>query len=127
VSGIAVPLSAPPQAPWLAHVLPLTCGARRQTGISFAAVAAVFVHQTSLAVPSAMESMSKFYGLTPAELRVLAAVSEFGGISGGGRRYRNLASHRQDASSASVAKTNTSRQTELIKLVAAHASPLRRQ
>jgi DNA-binding CsgD family transcriptional regulator/PAS domain-containing protein len=127
VSGIAVPLSAPPQAPWLAHVLPLTSGARRETGISFAAVAAVFVHQTSLAVPSAIESMSKLYGLTPAELRVLAAVSEFDGIAAVadavGISQATVKTHLQRV----FAKTGTNRQTELIKLVAAHAGPLRRQ
>ena len=127
VSGIAVPLSAPPQAPWLAHVLPLTSGARRETGISFAAVAAVFVHQTSLAVPSAMESMSRLYGLTPGELRVLAAVSEFDGISAVadavGISQATVKTHLQRV----FAKTGTNRQTELIKLVAAHAGPLRRQ
>ena len=127
VSGIAVPLSAPPQAPWLAHVLPLTSGARRETGISFAAVAAVFVHQTSLAVPSAMESMSKLYGLTPGELRVLAALSEFDGVSAVadavGISQATVKTHLQRV----FAKTGTNRQTELIKLVAAHVGPLRRQ
>jgi DNA-binding CsgD family transcriptional regulator len=80
-SGIAVPLSAPPQAPWLAHVLPLTSGARRQTGKNFAAVAAVFVHQTSREAPSAMQFMSKLYRLTPGEMRVLSAMGEVCGIS----------------------------------------------
>jgi DNA-binding CsgD family transcriptional regulator len=125
--GIAVPLSFPPQMPWLAHVLPLTSGARRQAGKNFGAAAAVFVRKASLEVPSAMESMSKLYGLTPAELRVLAAVSEFGGISAVsdvvGVSEATVKTHLQRL----FAKTNTNRQTELIKLVAAHASPLRRR
>jgi DNA-binding CsgD family transcriptional regulator len=125
--GIAIPLSFPPQMPWLAHVLPLTSGARQQAGKNFAAAAAVFVRQTSLAVPSAMESMSKLYGLTPAELRVLAAVSEFGGISAVsdvvGVSEATVKTHLQRV----FAKTGTNRQTELIKLVATHAGPLRRQ
>jgi DNA-binding CsgD family transcriptional regulator len=125
--GIAVPLSFPPQLPWLAHVLPLTSGARRQVGKNFAAVAAVFVRKTSLEVPSAMESMSKLYGLTSAELRVLAAVSEFGGISAVsdviGISETTVKTHLRRL----FAKTGTERQAALIKLVAAHASPLRRQ
>src|SRR6266478_5843201 len=125
--GIAVPLSFPPQMPWLAHVLPLISGARRQAGTNFAATAAVFVRKTSLEVPSAMESMSKLYGLTPAELRVLAAVSEFGGVSAVsdvvGVSEATVKTHLQRL----FAKTGTNRQTELIKLVAAHASPLRWQ
>jgi DNA-binding CsgD family transcriptional regulator len=125
--GIATPLSFPPQTPWLAHVLPLTSGERRQAGKNFAAAAAVFVRKTSLAAPLAMESMSKLYGLTPAELRVLAAVSEFGGISAVsdvvGVSEATVKTHLQRV----FAKTGTNRQTELIKLVATHASPLRRQ
>jgi DNA-binding CsgD family transcriptional regulator len=127
VSGIAVPLSAPPQAPWLAHVLPLTSGARRETGISFEAVAAVFVHQTSLESPSSMQSMSKLYQLTPGEMRVLSAMGEVCGISAladvVGISETTVKTHLQRL----FAKTGTKRQTALIKLVAAHASPLRRQ
>jgi DNA-binding CsgD family transcriptional regulator len=125
--GIAVPLSAPPQTPWLAHVLPLTSGARRETGINFDAVAAVFVHQTSLESPSSMQSMSKFYRLTPGEMRVLSAMSEVCGISAVadavGISEATVKTHLQRL----FAKTGTKRQTELMKLVAAHASPLRRQ
>jgi len=71
--------------------------------------------------------MSKLYGLTPAELRVLAAVSEFGGVSA----VSDVVVFRKPPSrrifSACLRKTNTNRQTELVKLVAAHAGPLRRQ
>jgi DNA-binding CsgD family transcriptional regulator len=124
VNGIAVPLSSPPE-PWLAHILPLTSGARQQAGIENSAVAAVFVHQASLETPSALETMSKLYRLTPAELRVLAAVSEVGGISAVaevvGIAEATVKTHLQRL----FAKTGTSRQTDLIKLVATHASPLR--
>ena len=54
VNGIAVQLSPPPE-PWLAHILPLTSGARQHAGIYYSAVAAVFVQQASLETPSAME------------------------------------------------------------------------
>jgi DNA-binding CsgD family transcriptional regulator len=71
--------------------------------------------------------MSKLYGLTPAELRVLAAVSEFDGIAAVadavGISQATVKTHLQRV----FAKTGTNRQTELIKLVAAHAGPLRRQ
>jgi DNA-binding NarL/FixJ family response regulator len=122
--GIAVPLSSPPE-PWLAHILPLTTGARRQTGIAYAAVAAVFVHQASLETPSSMETMSKLYRLTPSELRVLAAVSEVGGVAAVaevvGISETTVKTHLQSL----FAKTGTNRQTDLVKLVATHASPLR--
>jgi DNA-binding CsgD family transcriptional regulator len=124
VNGIAVPLSAPPQ-PWLAHILPLTSGARRQAGITHSAVAAVFVHRASLEAPSAMETMSKLYRLTPAELRVLAAASEVDSIAAVaevvGISKATVKTHLQSL----FAKTGTNRQLDLIKLVATHANPLR--
>jgi len=124
-NGVAVPLSSPPGEPWLAHILPLTSGARQHAGIVYSAVAAVFVHQASLETPSSMETMSKLYRLTPSELRVLAAVSEVGGIAAiaevVGLAEATVKTHLQRL----FAKTGTNRQTDLVKLVATHASPLR--
>ena len=124
VNGIALPLSSPPE-PWLAHILPLTSGIRRDAGIEYSAVAAVFVHKASIQMPSAMETMSKLYKLTPSELRVLAAVSEVGGVPAVaevvGIAEATVKTHLQHL----FAKTGTNRQTDLVKLVAAHASPLR--
>jgi DNA-binding CsgD family transcriptional regulator len=124
VNGIAVPLCSPPE-PWLAHILPLTSGARQHAGMEYSAVAAVFVHQASLEAPSSMQTMSKIYRLTPSELRVLAAVSEVGSISAVaeiiGIGEATVKTHLQRL----FAKTGTNRQTELIKLVATHAGPLR--
>jgi DNA-binding CsgD family transcriptional regulator/PAS domain-containing protein len=125
--GVAIPLTFPPQTPWIAHLLPLTSGARRQAGTSFGAVAAVFVHKASLEAQSWMESMSRAFRLTPAELRVLAAVSEVGGIAAAasvvGVSEATVKTHLQSL----FAKTGTNRQAELIKLVAAHVSPLRQK
>jgi DNA-binding CsgD family transcriptional regulator len=124
VNGIALPLSSPPE-PWLAHILPLTSGIRRDAGIAYSAVAAVFVHKASIEIPSAMETMSKLYKLTPSELRVLAALSEVGGVPAVaevvGISQATVKTHLQGL----FAKTGTNRQAELVKLVAAHASPLR--
>jgi len=125
VNGIAVPLSPLPEQTWLAHILPLTSGARQQAGIAYSAVAAVFVHKASLETPSSMETISKLYRLTPGELRVLAAVSEVGGISAVaevvGIAEATVKTHLQHL----FAKTGTNRQIDLVKLVATHASPLR--
>jgi DNA-binding CsgD family transcriptional regulator len=98
---------------------------RRDAGIAYSAVAAVFVHKASLETPSSMETISKLYRLTPSELRVLAAMSEVGGISAVaqvvGIAEATVKTHLQRL----FAKTGTNRQADLIKLVAAHASPLR--
>jgi DNA-binding CsgD family transcriptional regulator len=125
--GVAVPLTFPPQTPWIAHLLPLTAGARRQAVTSFGAVAAVFVHKASLEARSWMDAMSRAYRLTPAELRVLAAISEVGGIAAAasvvGISEATVKTHLQSL----FAKTATNRQAELIKLIAAHVSPLRQK
>jgi DNA-binding NarL/FixJ family response regulator len=98
---------------------------RQQAGTIYSAVAAVFVHRASLEIPSSMETMSKLYKLTPSELRVLAAVSEVGGIPAVaevvGISQATVKTHLQGL----FAKTGTSRQADLVKLVATHASPLR--
>jgi DNA-binding CsgD family transcriptional regulator len=124
-NGIAVPLSAPPGEPWLAHILPLTSGARQHAGLVYSAVAAVFVHKASLEAPSSTATISKLYRLTPSELRVLAAVSEVGGIAAiaevVGIGEATVKTHLQRL----FAKTGTNRQTDLVKLIATHASPLR--
>jgi DNA-binding NarL/FixJ family response regulator len=66
--------------------------------------------------------MSKLCKLTPRELCVLAAVSEVGGVSADvGIAEAAFKTHLQHL----FAKTGTNRQTDLVKLVAAHASPLR--
>jgi DNA-binding CsgD family transcriptional regulator len=124
--GIAVPLSFPPDDVWLAHILPLTSGARQRTGLTYSAVAAVFVHKASVEAPSAMETMAKSYKLTPGELRVLGAMHEVGAVSSVaealGISEATVKTHLQHL----FAKTGTKRQAELVKLLAAHASPLRR-
>ena len=49
--GVAVPLSARDGERYVAHVLPLTSGARRKAAIAYCAVAAVFVCKTALELP----------------------------------------------------------------------------
>ena len=51
IKGIAVPLMARGGQRHIAHVLPLTSGARRRAGTSYAAVAALFVHKAALIHP----------------------------------------------------------------------------
>jgi DNA-binding CsgD family transcriptional regulator len=123
--GVAIRLRAAQQSSWVAHVLPLTSGARQRTGESFAAVAAVFVHKTSIEARSSMESIAKLYRLTPGEMRVLSAVSDVGGVAevadAIGISKATVKTHLQHL----FGKTGTNRQTELVKLIATHASPLR--
>jgi DNA-binding CsgD family transcriptional regulator/PAS domain-containing protein len=80
VKGIGVPLLSRNGERHVANVLPLTSGARRLAGASYAAVAALFVHKAALDTPSPPEVIAKAYRLTPTELRVLLAVVEIGGV-----------------------------------------------
>ncbi|MGB8628237.1 MAG: LuxR family transcriptional regulator, partial [Xanthobacteraceae bacterium] len=80
IKGVAVPLVARDGERYVANVLPLTSGARRRAGTSYAAVAALFVHKAALDTPSPPEAIAKAYKLTPMELRVLLAIVEVGGV-----------------------------------------------
>jgi DNA-binding CsgD family transcriptional regulator len=124
--GIAVPLAAHDGERFVAHVLPLTSGARRRAGTSYSAVAAVFVHKAALDLPHPLETIAATFKLTPAELRVLMAIVEIGGVPEVapilGISETTVKTHLQRI----FAKTGTSRQADLVKLVAGYMSPLAR-
>ena len=79
-TGIAVHVPASDDSSYVAHVLPLTSGARRKAGVNYAAVAAVFVRKAELALPHPLETIADLYKLTPAEMRVVMAVVQIGGV-----------------------------------------------
>jgi DNA-binding CsgD family transcriptional regulator len=122
--GVAVPLVARDGQRYLAHVLPLTSGTRRKAGISYAAVAALFVHKAALDTPSPPEVIAKAYKLTPMELRVLLAIVEVGGVpevaEALGIAETTVKTHLRRI----YAKTGTARQASLVKLVTGFSTPL---
>ncbi len=118
VAGVAVPLSASSHDRWFAHVLPLTSGNRRPTGAMYSAVAAVFIRKRALDKPPPLEALAKRYNLTASEVRVLDAVvkvssvkamSEMLGVS-----QATVKTHLHNL----FRKTATSRQSDLVKLMA---------
>jgi DNA-binding NarL/FixJ family response regulator len=121
--GIAVQLRALDGESWLAHVMPLTSGARQQASLALAATAVVFVRRASLDTPSAIESVAKLHKLTASELRVLQAVVDIGGVPAVaealGISEATVKTHLQHL----FAKTGTRRQIDLVKLVAGAATP----
>jgi DNA-binding CsgD family transcriptional regulator len=123
--GIAVPLATDGRERWIADVLPLTSGARRMAGASYAAAAAVFVRRAALDLPSPLETIANLYKLTPAEMRVLMAIVEVGGVPEVapvlGVSETTVKTHLQRV----FEKSGTNRQADLIKLVAGFMSPLR--
>jgi DNA-binding CsgD family transcriptional regulator len=109
---------------WVAHVLPLTSGARRQAGIAYAAVAAVFVRKAALDLACPLATMAELYQLTRAEMRVLIAIVEIGGVPEVapvlGISETTVKTHLQRV----FDKTGTNRQADLVRLIAGFMNPL---
>jgi DNA-binding CsgD family transcriptional regulator len=124
LKGISVPLKGRTEEEHVAHVLPLTAGMRRKAGTSYSAVAAVFVRKVALDVPSPLETVAQRHRLTPSELRVLLAIVEVGGApevaQALGVSETTVKTHLRHI----FEKTGTSRQAELVKLVAGFSFPL---
>jgi DNA-binding CsgD family transcriptional regulator len=119
--AIAVPLTARDGESCVARVLPLTSGSRQKAGTSYSATAAVFVRKAKLDLPSIPEVVAKQFNLTPAEIRVLFAVVEIGGVPEIapvlGIAEQTVKSHLHRI----YEKTATKRQAELVKLVAGYS------
>jgi DNA-binding CsgD family transcriptional regulator len=122
--GVSLPLATRDGGAYLAHVLPLTSGARQRAGSAFAAVAAVFVRKAELELPTTPEIIARHYRLTPSELRVLLAVIEVGGVPEVAEALGVAETTVKTHLSSVYGKTGTSRQADLVKLVAGFASPL---
>jgi DNA-binding CsgD family transcriptional regulator/PAS domain-containing protein len=123
VKGTVLPLTARDGERYLMHVLPLTSAARSLTGITYKAVAALFVRKVALENPSG-EAVARMFELTPAELRVLLAIVEVGGVPETavalGLAGTTVKTHLHRV----FAKTGTCRQADLVKLAAGFSSPL---
>jgi DNA-binding CsgD family transcriptional regulator len=125
VKGIAVPLAADDGGRHVAHVLPLTSGARRKAGSSYAAVAAVFVQKAGIDLPSPVELVAKLHRLTPGELRVLLGIVESDNIQQVaetlGLSQATVKTHLRRV----YEKTGTRGQVDLVKLIAGYSkSPM---
>jgi DNA-binding CsgD family transcriptional regulator len=121
---IAVPLIALDGGRHVAHVLPLTSGARRRAGTAYAAAAAVFVQQAAMDTPSPQEVIGKLYKLTPTELRVLLGIVQVGGVPEVAETLGIAESTVRTHLRQLFEKTGAKRQADLVKLMAGHASPL---
>ena len=105
--------------------MPLTSGARLAAVANYSAVAPLFVREASVDVPAAINAASQLYGLTPTEEKVLRGVIEVGGVtevaSMLGAAKSTVKTHLEHV----FRKTGTSRQAELVKLIAGFDSPAR--
>jgi DNA-binding CsgD family transcriptional regulator/PAS domain-containing protein len=118
VRGVSVPLTASVDERWFAHVLPLTSGRRQQAGATTHAVAAVFIRNTAPNAPPPLEAIAKLYRLTASEVRVLDAMLKINGVKAMaetlGITEGTVRTHLHNL----FRKTGTSRQSDLVKLVA---------
>jgi DNA-binding CsgD family transcriptional regulator len=121
---IAIPLSGDGGQRYVAHVLPLGSGAPREAGRRYPAVAAVFVQKVTVCEAVPFEAIARCFKLTPAEMRVLFAVVEVGGVPEVaptlGVSETTVRTHLQRV----FEKTGTKRQADLVKFVAGFMSPL---
>ncbi len=120
--GVAFPLMAPDGERYIAHVLPLTSGARQAVDISQTAVAAVFARKATLESP--LDVVAQTYKLTPAELRVLLAIVDVGGVPETAEALGVAETTVKTHLYRLFDKAGVSRQADLVKLVAGFSNPL---
>lgn len=123
--GSAVALPDGYGAGYLASVLPLDGGARRELMEPFGASSGVFVQDPLRTPRTDGEAFARLYGLTGAELKVLLTLAP--GLTAKeaaaslGVRESTIKTHLQRV----YEKTGMSRQSELVRLLLSHAPPLR--
>jgi DNA-binding CsgD family transcriptional regulator len=123
-TGISVPLLARDGEQLVAHALPLTSGARRDTGQTYKAAAALFVHKASLDTAPPPELIAKAYKLTPTELRILLAIVQVGGVPDVSEALGIAESTVKSHLKSLYRKTGAGRQADLVKLMARFSSPV---
>jgi DNA-binding CsgD family transcriptional regulator len=124
VKGVALPLTARDGGRYVAHVLPLTSGARRRAGLVYNATAALFIRKVALDASSPPEVIGEMYKLTPTELRVLLAIVDIGGVPEVAAALGVAVTTVKTHLSRLFEKTGVARQADLVKLVAGFSTPL---
>jgi DNA-binding CsgD family transcriptional regulator/PAS domain-containing protein len=110
---------------FVGHLLPLTAGRRREAGRVYQAVAALFVSKAALDTAIAPDIIKDAFRLTPAEMRVMLTIVEFGCVSDCARSLDVAETTVKTHLRRIFTKTDTRRQADLVKLVAAFSSPAR--
>ena len=110
---------------YVAYLMPLAItGAQRHRGTIEAVAAAVFVSKVEPADQSWGECVARAFGLTPAELRVLLAIVEVGGVPETSETLGVAETTVKTHLYRVFSKTGASRQADLVKLAAGFANPL---
>lgn len=120
--GIGLPISTPGQAPAVAYVLPLTEGTARE--VFRPACAAVFISTSISASPPPEDVLITLYDLTPAEARVILHIAKGFGIQQSAAALSISENTLKTHLSRIYAKTDTTRQADLVALVSGITSPV---
>lgn len=123
-AGAGLPLRARDGNYYMAQILPLSGGQRRAAGASYSAVAAVFVRKAELTLRHPVEALAKHCKLTAAETRVLLAIVELCGVPEVSRSLEISQATVKTHLQRIFDKTGSTRQAQLVKLVAGFLSPL---
>ena len=122
--GVTVNLTARGGEQFVTHVLPLTSGARRRAGQSYAAVAAVFVQKAGHDPSPALEMLAQQFELTPAEVRVLDTIMDHGGVAEVARALKLSPATVRTHLRHVFEKTGVRRQADLVKLMTSYPPPI---
>lgn len=121
---MALPLVGKTGERYVAHALPLTSRRRERSGRAHGAAAAMFIHKAGLEPPSPPVAIAEAYRLTMAELRVLFAIVDVGGVPEVAEVLGIAASTVKTHLGRVYDKTGAARQADLVKLVAGFSSSL---
>lgn len=120
--GIGLPISIPGQPAAVAYVLPLREGTAR--AIFRPACAAIFISTTTSAAPPPEDVLITLYDLTPAEARVILQIGR-GLTASRCAAVLNITENTLKTHLSRIfAKTDTTRQADIVKLIATIGSPL---
>ena len=115
--GIGVPLPNNQGFPAIAHVLPLK-GSVVRARLAPRTAAAIFVVQADQPQDGNLEVISRLFGLTRGECRVLAEIVHGAGVTEAGNRLGVSEATARTHVQHIFRKTGVSRQAELIRLIA---------
>jgi DNA-binding CsgD family transcriptional regulator len=118
--GQLLPIRQRSEAPLVAHVLPL----RHRGDPLRNPVAAVFVRKTDFDIDKAVLAMGEVYKLTAAELRVVRAVADGGGMPAVASRLGISAATARTHLAHVFQKTGAKRQAEIVRMLGGYGGPV---
>ena len=123
-SNAAFSLTAHDGGRYVAYLLPLRSVVRNSREAPSKTAAAIFVRKAELDDHSYGGLIARAFGLTPAELRVLLAIVEVGGVPETSETLGIAETTVKTHLYRVFSKTGASRQADLVKLAAGFANPL---